>query len=79
MFDAKTQPAITPGAEVENKVDTNVNVSETELGIGNDSVERLDPKAEAALTRRFDCFLIPILGVSWHRIHARRTPRCSSL
>lgn len=52
--------------EVENKVDTNVDVSETELGQGADDLERLDPKAEALLTRRFDCFLIPILGVSPH-------------
>lgn len=51
--------------EVENKVDTNVDVSETELGVRDgDEHEELDAAAQKALTRRFDCFLIPILGVS---------------
>jgi hypothetical protein len=51
--------------EVENKIDTNVNVSETELGTRDvDGLDEVDPVAEKALTRRFDCFLIPILGVS---------------
>ena len=57
--------------EVENKVVTNVDVSETELGIRDgDGLDELDAADQKALTRRFDCFLIPILGVSpWQHRH----------
>ena len=48
-----------------------MDVSETEHGIRDgDGLDELDAADQKALTRRFDGFLIPILGVSpWQLRH----------